>query len=138
MVKLKNYVEIMIFLYALFIFCAVPQRLIRPGTVIVGKTTCKYTKKLVEWMKTEGRPFTIEYIDNDKELNNYIVDEHKGGIPIVFENGVYQGTGKEYMNKLKENVGQPVVAQPVIGGSPPIPSLVQPLTNQNNFLKPIG
>ncbi|EOB13227.1 hypothetical protein NBO_100gi001 [Nosema bombycis CQ1] len=118
----------MILLYLIISFCALPtpQRLIKPGIVVLGSRKCNYTQKIIDRLTAEGKPFTIEYIDNDKELNNYIVDEHKGGIPIVFENGVYQGTGKEYLNKQDGGNSQPV--EPT--KQQPVPQPVEPTKPQ--------
>lgn len=76
-----------------------PKALQREGTVVVGSKKCKFTKELVEWMNKNSKPYNIAYIDNDKELTRYIVDNFNGGVPVVFENGVSQGSGKEYMDR---------------------------------------
>ncbi|KAF9764723.1 hypothetical protein NGRA_0330 [Nosema granulosis] len=97
----------MIFLYILAILCdkILPKALQKNGIVIAGSKKCKFTKELVEWMDKNNKPYTMAYIDGDRELTNYMIDVFNGGIPVVFENGVSQGSGKEYMDKHNTKPG---------------------------------
>lgn len=114
----------LIYIYTILCSQILPRALQGDGTVVVGSKKCKFTKELVDWLNKNSKSYKMAYIDNDKELERYIVDNYNGGVPVVFENGVSQGSGKEYMDR-HNNSSTPVVNKMIPGVNTPLPNPVR-------------
>ncbi|KAF9764719.1 hypothetical protein NGRA_0329 [Nosema granulosis] len=82
--------------------CIFPKVLQKKGVIVVGDRDCGHTKNLISFMIKKHIPHDVKYVEDDKELKRYIINQYGGAIPWVYEDGVLRGDGEKYMKQYKQ------------------------------------